>query len=94
MMAEQGVEKVLSDPACRVCGGGNVEAAHLVHRSRGAKKFSEADLIVPLCRVHHHAFDFGQLELLPYLSNDEQAAAVRLLGIVRAYDRLTCGDSE
>ncbi len=83
------VQKILDDPNCRTCGAGGVQAAHLWHRSVGAKGFTEEDLLVPLC-VHCHAkFDAGQLELLPYLSNDEQAAVVRHCGIMRALKRLT-----
>jgi len=47
--------------------------------------------IVPLCRDHHTAYDARQLDLLPHLSYDEQAAAVEHLGIVRALKRLTSG---
>lgn len=46
---------------------------------------------VPLCRRHHHAYDARQLDILPYLTLQEQAAAVEHVGIVRALARTTSG---
>jgi hypothetical protein len=82
---------------CRVCrsndarNAGRVDPAHLIHRSVGGGM--DADEIVPLCRVHHTAYDSGQLDLLPYLGRSEQVAAVRVAGLYRAYHRVT-GEAE
>lgn len=45
--------------------------------------------IVPLCEEHHQAYDKRALDLLPYLTHAEQAAAVRHVGIESARRRLT-----
>lgn len=39
---------------------------------------------MPLCRLHHELYHGGDLDLLPYLTQDEQAYAVFLVGYVRA----------
>lgn len=80
-------EKVEREQTCRVCTAPATDPAHLVHRSVGGTM--DPDLIAPLCRAHHQAFDGGDLDLLPYLRLDEQAAAVRVAGLHRAYLRLT-----
>jgi hypothetical protein len=50
----------------------------------------EEDDVVPLCRTHHGLYDDRSLDLLPYLTVDEQALAVkRAKGLVNAYDRIT-----
>jgi 5-methylcytosine-specific restriction endonuclease McrA len=85
-----------SDEAyCRVGGHlhGYVDAAHIIPRSRipGAEAM-DAHNIVPLCRQCHHAYDERrELDLLPYLSKDEQAYAVLLVGLAEAYTRITNG---
>lgn len=48
--------------------------------------------IVPLCgEVHHPAYDQGKLDLLPYLSVEEQAYAVEIDpgGLMGALQRVT-----
>jgi hypothetical protein len=45
--------------------------------------------IVPLCRPCHEAFDTVSLDLLPYLTLQEQGYAAQLVGLVEAYQRLT-----
>lgn len=45
--------------------------------------------VVPLCGRCHRAYDGRELVLLPYLTPDEQAAAVQHVGIVGAYRRTT-----
>lgn len=84
-----GIAKVIEDPHCRVCGQGGVQAAHLWPRSLGARGYDNEDIIVPLCQSCHSLFDAGKLELLPHLTNAEQAAVVRYAGIPRALKRLT-----
>jgi hypothetical protein len=82
---------------CRVCRidssrqNGQVDPAHLIHRSVGGGM--DADEIIPLCRPHHDAYDSRDFDLLPYLTRDEQVAAVRVAGLYRAYHRLT-GEAE
>ena len=87
--------KVEREGACRigatVCLNSlGVDAAHLIPRSRipGPECMAESN-IVPLCRAHHTAFDAGRLDLLPFLTRDEQAYATFLVGIHEAYTRLT-----
>lgn len=48
-----------------------------------------AAAVVPLCQNCHLAYDAHKLDLLPYLTNEEQASAVAAVGIVRAVRRLT-----
>lgn len=74
---------------CRVCGdrGELVEAAHVVARSVGGTQ--DSDAIVPLCRKHHREYDALSLDLLPYLTWDEFAQAVRTIGPLAALERVT-----
>ena len=46
----------------QTCG---LTPAHLAARARGG--CDHPDCVVPLCWMHHRAFDTGQLDLLPYL---------------------------
>jgi hypothetical protein len=51
----------------------------------------DPDCVVPLCWMHHRAYDTGRLELLPHLEprwRAEVAHAVMHLGLVGAYRRL------
>ena len=51
----------------------------------------DPDCVVPLCWMHHRAYDTGRLELLPYLEprwRTEVAHAVLHLGLIGAYYRL------
>lgn len=48
-----------------------------------------ASNIVPLCRLHHDLYHGGDLDLLPYLTQDEQAYAVFLVGWVTAGQKMT-----
>lgn len=91
--------KVEREGVCRVCGLGGpdvLDAAHTWDRSLGGGGFDDPDLIVPLCSAIkgglgcHDAYDARQLDLLPYLTLDEQVAMVRAAGgIERARDRAT-----
>jgi hypothetical protein len=79
--------------ACLVCGKTKgLTPAHLAPRGRGG--CDHPDCVVPLCWLHHRAFDTGKLELLGYLEprrRVEIAHAVGHLGLVGAYRRLTAG---
>lgn len=94
--------KVDSERGCRVCGSRErVEAAHTIGRKYdrisgifggdgpGPTVTVNPDDVVPLCQTHHGEYDKHELDLLPYLTHDEQASAVRNVGIVSAMRRLT-----
>ncbi len=76
--------------ACVVCQQTKgITPAHLAARSLGG--CDEPDCVVPLCWMHHRAYDTGQLELLPHLEprwRTEVAHAVIHLGLIGAYRRL------
>ena len=75
---------------CLVCGAiTRIDPTHLVPRSLGG--CDEADCVVPLCRVHHRAYDQGGLDLVAHLEpgwRREAAHAVGHLGLVGALRRL------
>lgn len=82
--------KVDDEGCCRVCGGTwNIEAAHIIPRSRITSGGEDARNIVPLDRMCHVAYDEGTLDLLPHLTLDEQAYAAELVGLAEAYQRIT-----
>lgn len=84
------VEKTVNEGSCRVCTKTDLQTAHLWPRGRGAPKYDEPDICIPLCVDHHTRFDRHELDILPYLSLDEQVATVKAAGgIQRAYDQLT-----
>lgn len=88
---KQARAKVNSEAECRVCGTGEgLQAAHTIGRKHDppSGKVRDRD-IVPLCPGCHMKYDGRQLDLLPYLTYDEQAAAAEHVGIVRAMNRLT-----
>jgi hypothetical protein len=72
---------------CQLTKG--ITPAHLTPRSLGG--CDHADCVVPLCWMHHRAYDSGGLDLLPYLEphwRAEIAHAVLHLGLIGAYRRL------
>lgn len=83
--------KVETERGCRICGSRElVEAAHTIARRHDADDgLVDPDDIVPLCQTHHQSYDKHELDLLPYLTHVEQAAAVSHVGIVSAMRRLT-----
>ena len=82
--------KIASERVCRVCKSTPVDPAHIIPRSRVAPGAGEDPLnVVPLCRRHHAAFDAHRFDLVPYLTREEQANAVALVGISEAMRRLT-----
>lgn len=88
----------LSDHPLHVCDG-PLEAAHTVRRKYDTRVqahrldylWVNPDSVVPLCPAAHREYDAYRLDLLPFLTLDEQADAVRRVGIVRALARLTGG---
>jgi hypothetical protein len=95
-----GREKVNNEGRCRVCGGPlrTVDAAHTWDRSLGSSGYDDPDLVIPLCSLIkggigcHDAYDKHQLDLLPYMTTDEQVAMVReAKSMARAMKRATNG---
>ena len=87
--------KAREEGCCRACGSTQIiDAAHIIARSRVTKGGEDPRNIVPLCRLCHMQADQGTgLDLLPYLTLEEQAYAVSLVGIAEAYRRI-CGTRE
>jgi hypothetical protein len=79
--------------ACVVCRQTKgLTPAHLAPRSMGG--CDQPDCVVPLCWMHHRAYDTGTLELLPHLEpcwRGEVAHAVMHLGLIGAVRRLAPG---
>ena len=79
--------------ACVVClQTKGLTPAHLAPRTMGG--CDEPDCVVPLCWLHHRAYDTGRLELLPFLEPQwrvEVAHAVLHLGLIGAVRRLALG---
>jgi len=79
--------------ACVVClQTKGLTPAHLAPRSLGG--CDHPDCVVPLCWMHHRAYDTGRLELLPHLEprwRAEVAHAVTHLGLIGAVRRLAPG---
>lgn len=87
--------KIEGEGTCRVCGAHyGLQAAHVIGRVHDPAdgKVRPVD-VVPLCEACHRAYDARALTLLPYLTHEEQAAAVEHVGIVGAYRR-TCATRE
>lgn len=81
--------KVEAEGKCRVCKTtSGLQAAHVVGRKHDPKdgKVRPED-IIPLCLTCHAAYDARGLDILAYLTYEEQAAAVRLVGLERARKR-------
>ena len=78
---------------CRVCRRRErpVEAAHILPRSVVPNGGEDGRNIVPLCREHHGEYDADRLDLLPWLSPEEQSYAVELAGGIIAALRIISG---
>ena len=76
---------------CIVCGTNRrIDPSHLIPRSLGG--CGDAACCVPLCRVHHRAYDRGELDLLPYLEPAWRAQlghAVGHVGLIGALRRIS-----
>jgi hypothetical protein len=84
--------KVEEEGRCRVCRkAGPVDAAHVVPRSANASDENFTELaVIPLCRFCHARQHSQGLDLLPYLTLEEQVQAVKNAGgIVGAYRHAT-----
>ena len=80
--------------ACRVCGEERVDRAHVIPRSIAPNGGDSGEHLIALCRSHHREYDGGHLDLLPYLTVDEQAAAVTAAGGLMAAFRIITGNRE
>ena len=93
MAASDAQRQKISGRWCVVClQTKGITPAHVTPRSLGG--CDDPDCVVPLCWLHHRAYDAGRLELLPYLEprwRVEVAHAVLHLGLIGAYRRLTRG---
>lgn len=81
----------VKDRSCLVCAMPAVDPAHLIDRSLIADH-GDPRAVVPLCRLHHAAYDLGRLDLLPYLEprhRAELAFAVERFGLLRTLERVT-----
>lgn len=94
--------KVEREAVCRICAShdvvtdGAVEAAHIIGREHDRWRedlqayWVDPDSVVPMCGLHHESYHARDLDLLPYLTLDEQLVAVdQANGIYSAY-RKTC----
>jgi len=86
---DDAIRKVREEGECRVCGvQRQLEAAHLAPRKHDKpKRFGSKTLwvnpanIVCLCaHCHRDLFDLGRLDLLEYLTVEEQLHVVEALG--------------
>ena len=88
--------------ACRVCASHNIvtdgplESSHVIGREHDRWRedlqayWVDPDSVVPMCGLHHESYHARDLDLLPYLTLDEQLVAVdQANGIYSAY-RKTC----
>lgn len=89
--------KVEQEGRCRLTGEGPCQgplaACHVVERSRDESTIVDPVDIWPGCTLHHQLYDSRRVSILHVLSQEEQAAAVRKLGIYRALKRLTSNQS-
>ncbi len=82
------LDKKREEGKCRTCPSrSQLEAAHVIPRSLGGDQHALAT--VPLCRSCHQRYDARELDLLPYLTKDEQAHAVGLVGMFTAWHVIT-----
>jgi hypothetical protein len=88
--ASEAQRRKIVGSACIVClQTKGITAAHLAPRTLGG--CDDPACVVPLCWLHHRAYDTGKLELLPYLEprwRAETAHAVLHLGLIGAVRRL------
>jgi hypothetical protein len=90
MQASDAQRAKIIGSACVVClQTKGLTPAHLAPRSLGG--CDHPDCVVPMCWLHHRAYDTGRLALLPHLEprwRAEVAHAVTHLGLIGAVRRL------
>lgn len=100
------LDKVEAEGECRVCGATDyIEAAHVVSRKAadvemvgpkgGRYLYVKPDAVVPLCGPFsanncHGTHDGRELDLLPYLTVEEQLCAVEAAGGIEMARRRLC----
>ncbi len=91
-------EKIEKEGVCRVCKSNHwIQSAHTIGQKYQDVKLDDGDVmvmpdsVIPLCQQHHELYDKRLLDILPYMTNEEQSNAVAAVGIERARKRLTSG---
>jgi hypothetical protein len=91
MAATERQRAAVAGRRCIVCGTDRrIDPAHLIPRSLGG--CGDPLCVVPACRLHHRAYDRGELDLLPYLEpawRAQLAHAVGHVGLIAALRRIT-----
>jgi hypothetical protein len=91
LAASQAQRDKVAGRACIVCGAtSRIDPAHVVPRSLGG--CDHPDCVVALCRLHHRAYDRGELDLVPSLEpgfRREAAHAVWHVGLAGALRRVS-----
>jgi len=85
---DDAIEKCKDEGECRVCKvQRGLDCAHLAPRTHDRPKhagqkrlYVHPNNVVPLCAHDHYGLDHSELDVLPYLTLDEQLHVVRVLG--------------
>ena len=81
MAATDAQRAAVAGRSCIVCGTDRrIDPAHLIPRSMGG--CGDPLCVIPACRVHHRAYDRGELDLLPYLEPGWRAQVAQRVGHV------------
>lgn len=82
-------EKAETEGQCRVTGARLVrpDAAHVISRAQGG--CDDPLCVVPMSRAAHRRYDDGGIDILPFLTLEEQAHAASHVGLLRAYEITT-----
>jgi len=91
MVATDAQRAAVAGRSCIVCGTDRrIDPAHLIPRSMGG--CGDPLCVIPACRVHHRAYDAGELDLLPHLDpawRAQLAHAVGHVGLIGAMRRIS-----
>jgi hypothetical protein len=93
MAATDAQRAAVAGRCCIVCGSDRrIDSAHLIPRSMGG--CGDPLCVIPACRVHHRAYDRGELDLLPFLEpawRTQLAHVVGHVGLIGALRRISGG---
>jgi hypothetical protein len=93
MVATDAQRAAVAGRSCIVCGTDRrIDPAHLIPRSMGG--CGDLLCVVPACRVHHRAYDRGELDMVSYLEpawRAQLAHAVGHVGLIGALRRISGG---
>lgn len=93
MAATEAQRAAVAGRCCIVCRADRrIDPAHLIPRSLGG--CGDALCVAPICRIHHRAYDRGELDLLPYLEpawRAQLAHAVGHVGLIGTLRRISGG---